>query len=99
MELNIGKTEVFWIVTNPCFYRDGLFPYDIGRSQVGVKFLGGSISMYGDFIEEFAKKKVLKRVELMGALEQLNDPQFELVLLRVCMRLSKLYYALRTCQP
>ncbi|KAK1397925.1 hypothetical protein POM88_007788 [Heracleum sosnowskyi] len=58
------------------------------RSQVGVKLLGGAVSMDARFIEDFANMRVSKSIELMSALEQLNDPQYELVLLRVCMGLK-----------
>lgn len=71
LKLNIGKTEIFWLVNDPRISRDGHFSYDIGRPQVGVKFLCGSISMDGEFMEGFTKKKVLKFVELIDALEQL----------------------------
>ncbi|KAK1351434.1 hypothetical protein POM88_054364 [Heracleum sosnowskyi] len=76
-----------------------LFPRDICRPQVGVRLLGGAISMDASFIEDFANMRVSKSKELMGVLEQFNDPQCELVLLRVCMGLRKLCYALRTCPP
>ncbi|KAK1370565.1 hypothetical protein POM88_036657 [Heracleum sosnowskyi] len=41
------------------------------------------------FIEDFANTRVSKFIELMGALEHLNDPQCELVLLRVSMGLTE----------
>ena len=99
VELNISKTKVFWPTVDPRISKDGLFPWDIGRPHIGSKLFGGAISMNVGFIEDFVSKRVSKFVELMDALEQLNDPQCELVLLRSCMGLSKLYYTLYTCPP
>lgn len=50
--------------------------------------------MYREFVEEFSKRKVLKHVELIGGLEQLNDSQCEPVLLSICIGSNKLYYVL-----
>jgi hypothetical protein len=35
----------------------------------------------------------------MGAIAKINDPQCELLLLRACAGISKLYFAMRTCSP
>ena len=66
---------------------------------MGVKLLGGAVSRDGSFIEGLAMKKAAKAVELMHLLPQLGDPQSELLLLRSCMGIAKLFFGLRTCQP
>ncbi|PWA80994.1 hypothetical protein CTI12_AA190310 [Artemisia annua] len=66
LELNIKKIEIFWPSCNGVKLREGLFPIDIRRPSLGVKFLGGAS---------------------------------ELLLLRSCMGIAKLFFGLRTCQP
>ncbi|GJV93228.1 hypothetical protein Tco_1541041 [Tanacetum coccineum] len=79
--------------------REGLFPVDIRRSSSGVKLLGGAVSSDADFISGLAMRRATNAVDLMGLLPQLHDPQSELLLLRSCMGIAKLFFGLRTCQP
>lgn len=44
-----------------------------------MKLLGGVVSMDVEFVADFANSRVTKSVELMGALEQLTDPQCKLI--------------------
>ena len=44
-------------------------------------------------------KRVAKTITLMDAVAKLNDPQCELLLLRACTGVSKLYFTMRTCPP
>ncbi|GKD99769.1 hypothetical protein Tco_1387753 [Tanacetum coccineum] len=44
-------------------------------------------------------KRVAKTIGLMDAVAKINDPQCELLLLRACTGISKLYFAMRTCSP
>jgi hypothetical protein len=97
--LNIRKTEVFWPTCDGTKLRDGLFPSDIGRPRVGVTLLGGAVSRDRGFIAGVAMKRAVRAVELMHLLPQLKDPQSELLLLRSCMGIAKLFFGLRTCQP
>ncbi|MFS7966563.1 putative exostosin [Helianthus anomalus] len=45
------------------------------------------------------RKRAAKAVDLMRLLPKLDDPQSELLLLRSCMGIAKLFFGLRTCQP
>ena len=99
LELNIKKTELFWPSCDGRKLRQGLFPADIGRPKVGVKLLGGAVSRDRDFISGLAMRRAANAVELMRLLPQLGDPQSELLLLRSCMGIAKLFFGLRTCQP
>ncbi|KAI3750270.1 hypothetical protein L2E82_20904 [Cichorium intybus] len=99
LELNIKKTEIFWPSCDGRKLRDGCFPADIGRPSLGVKLLGGAVSRDAEFISGLALKRAVKAVDLMGLLPQLCDPQSELLLLRSCMGIAKLFFGLRTCQP
>ncbi|MFS7889274.1 putative reverse transcriptase domain, exostosin [Helianthus anomalus] len=99
LELNIKNTELFWPSCDGSKFREGLFPKDIGRPLVGVKLLGGAVSRDASFISGLAKKRAAKAVDLMRLLPKLGDPQSELLLLRSCMGIAKLFFGLRTCQP
>jgi len=99
LELNIRKTEIFWPPCDGNKHRGGLFPAEIGRPTLGVKLLGGAVSRDKGFIEGLAMKRASRAAELMHLLPQLRDPQSELLLLRSCMGIAKIFFGLRTCQP
>ncbi|GJZ72755.1 hypothetical protein Tco_0636901 [Tanacetum coccineum] len=44
-------------------------------------------------------KRVSKTIGLLDAVAKINDPQCELLLIRACAGISKLYFAMRTCSP
>ena len=44
-------------------------------------------------------KRASRAAELMHLLPQLREPQSELLLLRSCMGIAKLFFGFRTCQP
>ncbi|KAK9056951.1 hypothetical protein SSX86_024316 [Deinandra increscens subsp. villosa] len=97
--LNIRKTELFWPSCDGRKSRAGLFPEDIGRPALGVKLLGGAVSRNADFIQGLATKRASNAVDLIRLLPKLGDPQSELLLLRSCMGIAKLFFGLRTCPP
>jgi hypothetical protein len=97
--LNIRKTEIFWPSYDGNKLCDELFASDIGSPTLGVKLLGGAVSRDKCFIEGVAMKRAARVVGLMHILPQLRDPQSELLLLRSCMSIAKLFFGLRTCQP
>nr|GEY41154.1 putative reverse transcriptase domain-containing protein [Tanacetum cinerariifolium] len=99
LELNIKKTEIFWPSYNGMKIYEGLFSVDIRRPSLGVKLLGGAVSRYTNFISGLAMGKASDTVDLMSLLSHLHDPQSELLLLRSCMGIAKLFFGLRTCQP
>ncbi|KAL7610215.1 hypothetical protein Lser_V15G14394 [Lactuca serriola] len=99
LQLNIKKTELFWPSCDGRKLREGLFPADIGRLPFGVKLLGGAVSRDVSFIHSLAIKRAVIAVNLMRLLPQLSDLQSELLLLRSCMGVAKLFFGLRTCQP
>nr|GEU50407.1 hypothetical protein [Tanacetum cinerariifolium] len=75
------------------------FPPNIARPFHGVKLLGGPASVDFDFCNELVMKKVAKTIGLMDAVAKINDPQCELLLLRSCTGISRLYFTMRTCPP
>ncbi|GKE25646.1 hypothetical protein Tco_1441030, partial [Tanacetum coccineum] len=95
LELHIKKTKIFWPSCNGTKLREGLFPVDIRRPSLGVKFLGGVVSRDADFISGFATRKTTNAVYLTGLLPQLHDPQSELLLLRSYMGIAKLFFRIK----
>jgi hypothetical protein len=80
-------------------HRGGLFPSNIGRPTLEVKLFEGVVSQDKSFIKGFAMKRAPMTVELMHLLPQLRDLQSEILLLRSCMGIIKLFFDLRMCQP
>ncbi|GJY32932.1 hypothetical protein Tco_0417401 [Tanacetum coccineum] len=73
--------------------------FEIIRPSLGVKLLGGVVSRNTYFISGMAMRRATNAVNLMSLLPQLHNPQSELLLLRSCMGIFKLFIGLRTCQP
>ena len=40
-----------------------------------------------------------RSIELKDSVARIDDPQYELLLLRACTGISKLYFSLRACPP
>ncbi|GKC72075.1 ankyrin repeat-containing protein ITN1-like protein, partial [Tanacetum coccineum] len=99
LHLNVDKTEIFWPKEDPRSRVEGVFPPNISRPLHGVKLLGGAVSVDFGFCSELAMKRVSKTIVLMDTVAHINDPQCELLLLRACTGISKLYFAMRTCPP
>ncbi|XP_056693200.1 uncharacterized protein [Spinacia oleracea] len=99
LHVNVEKIEVFWPWKDPRSRLESVFPSDIARLALGVKLLGGPVSTDSSFCKELVSQCVSKTVVLMDAVAKLNDPQCELLLLRACTGVSKLYFAMRTCPP
>lgn len=97
--LNINKTEIFWPSADPRSYLEDVFPPNIGRPELGVKLLGGPVSLDQQYCSNMVVNKVEKTVHLMTRVQQLQDTQCELLLLRNCIGVSKLYFTLRTTNP
>nr|GEX41503.1 putative reverse transcriptase domain-containing protein [Tanacetum cinerariifolium] len=74
----------------------GVFPPNIDRPMQGVKLLGGPASVDFGFSSKLVMKRVAKTIVLMDVVAKIDDPQCELLLLRACAGISKLYFAIRT---
>nr|GEV20514.1 reverse transcriptase domain-containing protein [Tanacetum cinerariifolium] len=96
---NVDKTKVSLPKEDPRSIHEGVFPPNIARPLHGVKLLSGPVSVDFDFSSELVMKRVAKTIGLMDAVAKINDPQCELLLLRACTGISKLYFAMRTCSP
>ncbi|GJW14614.1 hypothetical protein Tco_0018747 [Tanacetum coccineum] len=97
--LNIDKTKIFWPNEDPRSKLEGVFPPNISRPLHGVKLLGGPVSVDPDFSSALVMKRASKTIGLLDAVAKINDPQCELLLIRACAGISKLYFAMRTCLP
>ncbi|GKA62082.1 putative reverse transcriptase domain-containing protein [Tanacetum coccineum] len=69
----------------------------IGDSKEVARVL--DIIKVNGFISGLAMRRAANAVDLISLLPQLHDPQSELLLLRSCMGIAKLFFGLRTCQP
>ncbi|GJY00021.1 hypothetical protein Tco_0357039 [Tanacetum coccineum] len=94
LHLNIDKTEVFWLKEDPRSRLAGISPPNISRPSHDVKLLGGPISVDIESSSELVMKRVAQTIKLMDAISKINDPQCELLLLRACNGISKLYFAM-----
>ncbi|GKF73163.1 hypothetical protein Tco_0219495, partial [Tanacetum coccineum] len=99
LHLNVDKTELFWTKEDPRSRLEGIFPHNISRPLHGVKLLGGPVSVDVDFGSALVMKRVSKTIGLLDAVAKINDPQCELLLIRACAGVSKLYFTMRTCPP
>ncbi|XP_026417474.1 uncharacterized protein LOC113312957 [Papaver somniferum] len=97
LHLNIAKTELFWPSFDP--RRESAFPVNTGKDTDGVKLLGGPVSLDPSFCCRTVAHRVDKTIQLMDKIQMLCDPQCELLLLRSCTGLSRLFFALCTTCP
>ncbi|GJS26871.1 hypothetical protein Tco_0487491 [Tanacetum coccineum] len=65
----------------------------------GVIILGRSANVDFNYSSELAVKRAAKTIELIDAIAKIDDPHCELLLLRACAGISKLYFTMRTCSP
>jgi hypothetical protein len=80
---------IFWFSCDGNKQCEGLSLLNIGRAALGVKLLRGAVTRYRCFIEEMAIKRASKVVESVRLLPQLRDPCSELLLLRLCIGITK----------
>ncbi|GJV96568.1 putative reverse transcriptase domain-containing protein [Tanacetum coccineum] len=97
LHLNVDKTKLFWPKEDPRSRLEGVFPPNISRPLYGVKLLGGPVSVDADFSSALVTKRVSKTIRLLDTIAKINDPQCELLLIRACAGISKLYFAMHTC--
>ena len=97
---NLSKCEVFWpshdqsVVDFPPAVKR-LVLHEVG----GIDFLGSPIWGSPDFLSTFVGSVVDRISVLQACLEDLEDPQVELLLLHSCLGVCKLNHLLRTIPP
>nr|GEW47768.1 hypothetical protein [Tanacetum cinerariifolium] len=99
LHLNVNKTKVFWPKEDPRSRIAGIFPPNIARPLHYVKLLGGFASVDFDFCNELVMKRVAKTIMVMDVTSKINDSQCELLFLRSCTGICRLYFTMRTCPP
>lgn len=83
----------------PGCLEDGVFPRNISSPALGVKLLGGPVSLNHQYCNDIVLSHVDKTIHLMNAVKSLKDPQRELLLLRNCTGVSRLYFTMCTTRP
>ena len=99
LHLNAAKTVVWWPQWDPRREDAGLFPDGIAQlhpEKGGVSLLGGGVSLDIDFLREVATKRVTESLADMATLLEMDDPHIKLLILRACLGVPRLVYAMRT---
>ncbi|XP_026428410.1 uncharacterized protein LOC113324308 [Papaver somniferum] len=99
LHLNINKTEIYCPSVDPRRESIGVFPAAISKPTRGVKVLGGPMSLDQQFCSNMVLDRVAKTTQLMHKIRKLQDPQRELLLLRNCTGVFRLYFTMRTTSP
>jgi hypothetical protein len=107
--LNLQKCELWWPSLDPTLVAD--FPADIPRtsgngvlfgrepSQAdGVELLGGPIGN-ANFAALYMHQRLDRLEDTLRALRDIDDGQIELILLRCCLGVPRMGYAIRCCSP
>ena len=96
LHLNRGKS-LLYIPGNASSDHNPL-PSDIPVNRVGFDLLGSPVGP-PSFCEESMLKRVRKVQDVLDRLPDLQDSQMETTILRSCLALPKVSFALRTCPP
>ena len=95
LSLNIPKCEIWRPKKDPAWNRLlGNSTMFVNTSE-GTEILGGCVGS-NQAKEAFLSKKVNKISDTLDLVEDLDDPQVQLHLIRACFGLPKISYALRT---
>ena len=77
----------------------GVYPSQIVHvPNHGVELLGSPIGSR-EFVTDFLERRIQKVAEVHSILEEMDDAQIELALLRGCLGFGKVVHLLRTCPP
>ena len=96
--LHLNKSKCLFSISNEANFDLGSFPAGIPITLDGFTLLGCPIDP-----PSFCLNSILKRIgkvqSLFARLPDLHDSQIECALLRSCLSLPKIAFALRTCPP
>ena len=96
LHLNRGKSLLF--VPQDSSLNHNPLPSDIPVTRGGFTLLGSPIGP-PSFCEEVMGKRVQKVQDVLECLPDLQDSQMETTILRSCLALPKVSFALRSCPP
>ena len=99
LQLNMSKCEIFSPSGDQSFPK---FPSDVERvvdTKGGADFLGSPLWRSENFFNTSLSTRIDKIWESQQHLQDMEDPQVELLLLRSCLSLCKLNHILRTVPP
>ncbi len=95
LQLNLSKCELWWPTLNPDIWS--FLPVEVPINQsAGTDILGSAVGS-GAFIDQYVQNRVGKIRVLVERLNDLEDPQVQLLLLRSAIGMPKFVFALRTC--
>ena len=97
LQVNEHKCEVW--APNPSNTDLSVVNMNVSRCEEGMVILGTPISLSDDFIDKAVAKRAEKATTVLKLLPDINDPQLELALLRVCGGVPKMSFSLSTCKP
>ena len=96
LHLNRGKSLLY--IPGDASFDHNPLPSDIPVNRVGFDLLGSPVGP-PSFCEESVLKRVRKVQVVLDRLPDLQDSQMESTILRSCLALPKVSFALRTCPP
>ena len=96
LQLNREKS-LLYIPEDSASARNPL-PPEIPIARSGFVLLGSAVGPR-PFCEEIVQKRVKKVQEILARLPDLEDAQMETTILRSCLALPKISFALRSCPP
>ena len=96
LHVNLSQCELWWGRENPRMHE---FSGDIRRiATTGVALLGSAVGDEEFLSAEFTRRSESMRTQLQRVAD-LEHSQFELCLIRMCLGVPQLVYALRTMAP
>jgi len=99
LKLNYKKTSLFWPLKDPLWDDVSHFSPNFSQTTEGIVLLGATATLSTPFLHSVVSQRVEKILTLLQKLEELNDPQIQLLLLRSCVGIPKFVYTLRTSPP
>ena len=96
LHLNLSKCEVYWPSGDQQFPN---FPTEVRRLATGMDLLGSPVYGSDDFFHDYLSFRIDKVLQAQNHLQDLEDPQIELHLLRSCLSICKVNHLLRSVTP
>ena len=94
--VHMAKCELYWPSGDQAFPEFPEAIVRVGDQQDGIELLGSPVFGSDKFFEEAVQRRVSKILAAQDHLEDLDNPQVALHLLRSCLSLCKVNHLLRT---
>ena len=99
LKLNLKKCEVFWPSGDQTFPDCPSEIHRVCAQTEGAELLGSPVCGSIDFYNDFIARRVDSVLQNQSLLQDLNNPQVEIHLLRSCLGFCKINNLLRTVTP